>query len=228
MTSVVLLLIIVLASILCVRVGSIALELTGMDPEKASFQALSAFTTTGFTTKETEEITQFLPRRRIVSALILLGHVGSVSVIATLATSLIAKNPVNLLVNLALLSVGLFFIYKLASIKGVTKKLTNRIRHSLEKRNFFRISPIEEMLHFSEGYGVVRILLSDACPYLDKPLDEVHLKQDQVLILASRRETGNIMIPGGKDVLKPSDELICYGKIDVIQNTFKVFTPPIY
>ncbi len=53
MGSVVVLLIIVVASLICVRVGAIALELTGVKKEKAQFQSLSAFTNTGFTTRET-------------------------------------------------------------------------------------------------------------------------------------------------------------------------------
>ena len=36
----------ILASFLVVRAGAIALIMTGMDPQKASFQALSAFTRT--------------------------------------------------------------------------------------------------------------------------------------------------------------------------------------
>jgi Trk-type K+ transport system membrane component len=57
MSSVVVLLIIVVASRVCVRAGAIALELTGMKKEKAQIHTLSAFTNTGFTTRETEEIT---------------------------------------------------------------------------------------------------------------------------------------------------------------------------
>jgi hypothetical protein len=55
MGSVVLLLAIAIASMLCVRVGAVALELTGMDKEKACFQALSAVTNRGFTTSQAEK-----------------------------------------------------------------------------------------------------------------------------------------------------------------------------
>jgi len=59
--SVVVLLIIVVASRVGVRAGGIALELTGEKKEKAQIHALSAFTNTGFTTRETEEITNIPP-----------------------------------------------------------------------------------------------------------------------------------------------------------------------
>jgi hypothetical protein len=52
----ILLLIIVTASYLVIRIGALALELTGFESERASFQALSAFTNSGFTTRESEEV----------------------------------------------------------------------------------------------------------------------------------------------------------------------------
>jgi len=48
-------LVVILAlSILTVRVGTIALELTGTSRDVASFQAVSAFSGGGFTTQEAE------------------------------------------------------------------------------------------------------------------------------------------------------------------------------
>lgn len=46
----------VLISAVVVRVGAVALEMTGLDKDKASFQALSCFSGTGFTTREAELI----------------------------------------------------------------------------------------------------------------------------------------------------------------------------
>ena len=46
----------ILISFLFVRAASIAFMMTGLDKNKARFQALSAFSGTGFTTKEAESI----------------------------------------------------------------------------------------------------------------------------------------------------------------------------
>ena len=43
------------ASLLIIRTGTIALVMTGVSEEVASFQAASAFSGAGFTTKETEQ-----------------------------------------------------------------------------------------------------------------------------------------------------------------------------
>jgi len=66
-------LILVFAFIVVVRAGAIALMTTGMDSSKSSFQALSAFSGTGFTTREAELIVSHPRRRRIVSWLMVLG-----------------------------------------------------------------------------------------------------------------------------------------------------------
>ncbi|MBU3958657.1 MAG: potassium transporter TrkA, partial [Candidatus Omnitrophica bacterium] len=60
------LLTIIVLSIIVVRFGAIALELTGLSPEIASFQAQSAFSGAGFTTSESETIVTHPLRRRII------------------------------------------------------------------------------------------------------------------------------------------------------------------
>ena len=52
-----LLLIFIAVSFIVVRIGAAALELTGLSWDQAKFQALSAFTNAGFTTRESEQIT---------------------------------------------------------------------------------------------------------------------------------------------------------------------------
>ena len=114
MGSVLLLLGIVAASLICVRAGAVALELTGMEPDKARFQALPAFTNTGFTTREAEEITGFPIRRRIITILIVLGRAGTVSVIAAFATSLLQRTPTRTALNVGIIVASVYVAYRLA------------------------------------------------------------------------------------------------------------------
>ena len=64
--------------------GSIALEATGMERRKARFQALSAITGTGFTTREAESVVNHPKRRRIVTWLILMGTTGVITLLVGL------------------------------------------------------------------------------------------------------------------------------------------------
>ena len=81
------LLIAILISFIVVRIGGFALQLTGMESNVARFQALSAFTGTGFTTTEAERVVQHRTKRRIVTILIILGNAGLVTIIATLVAT---------------------------------------------------------------------------------------------------------------------------------------------
>ncbi|MDF2957610.1 MAG: PhoU and TrkA_C domain-containing protein [Candidatus Alkanophagales archaeon MCA70_species_1] len=62
------LLVVIVLSVV-VRIGAIALELTGLSRDVAAFQAQSAFSGVGFTTSESEFIASHPVRRRIVRIL---------------------------------------------------------------------------------------------------------------------------------------------------------------
>ncbi|HDG97569.1 MAG TPA: potassium transporter TrkA, partial [Desulfobacterales bacterium] len=50
------LLIVIVVSIVIVRIGAVALEMTGLSRDLATFQAQSAFSGVGFTTSESEHV----------------------------------------------------------------------------------------------------------------------------------------------------------------------------
>jgi len=71
-------LLVVFISFLVIRAAAVALMMTGLDEKRAKFQALSAFSGTGFTTKEAESVINHPRRRRIVTWLMILGNAGIV------------------------------------------------------------------------------------------------------------------------------------------------------
>lgn len=83
-------------ALLIIRVGSIALWMTGVSPDIASLQAASAFTGAGFTTEELEVITATPERRHIAKQLIRFGSLGLVSTIASLVLSFTNASGGNL------------------------------------------------------------------------------------------------------------------------------------
>ena len=82
------LLIIVTVSAICVKIGSVAFRMTGLDQDTASFQSLSAFSGTGFTTREAESVTKDRRRRKIAKGLMIAGNAGMAVAIATLFMTL--------------------------------------------------------------------------------------------------------------------------------------------
>ncbi|OEU55154.1 MAG: hypothetical protein BA871_01975 [Desulfuromonadales bacterium C00003096] len=115
-------LLLIFISALVIRAAAIALMMTGMSEKRARFQALSAFTGTGFTTKEAELVVNNPLRRRIISWVMILGNVGIVTVIITATSSLVTSKGYQLSINVVGLLVVIYLIYKIASHKGIIRR----------------------------------------------------------------------------------------------------------
>ncbi len=220
MGAVLLLIVIIVASVLCIRAGAIALELTGLAPDKARFQALSAFTNTGFTTREAEDIMHVPVRRKIVSALIVLGYAGAVSVIATLARSLLAQDILYTSLHVAVIAGSLYALYWLATLKGLTAHIGGAIRRWLIARYDLQAPSLEEMLEVSAGFGVVRATVPEGSPLCGRPLADLEFKERKVQILTITRNDQVLSIPQGHDRLLPGDVAICYGSLAAVEDMF--------
>jgi len=133
---------IIAISIFVVKIATVALRMTGLDEKKAYFQALSAFTGTGFTTKDSELVLQNDIRRKIVIFLMILGNAGFITVITTLVISFErSTNMMPLLANVGIVLVLIFILVKLLTHKGIARFLNNKIESRLEKRPLFQKCP---------------------------------------------------------------------------------------
>lgn len=220
MASVLLLISVILASLICVRAGAVALELTGMDQDKARFQALSAFTNTGFTTREAEDITNFPVRRKIITILIILGRAGTVTFVATFAVSMLQRDPQLALFNFGIIIMALYIIYRLARSRGLTERMRHSLRKWLVKRYDIQTASIEEMLKVGEGLGVVRVSIPKNSPLASRPLADLGLKAQKVQVLSILRGEQAIAVPQGSDSLRAGDTVICYGNIEAAKKLF--------
>lgn len=79
-------------SVFVVRVGTVGLRLTGLSADVAKFQALSAFSGTGFTTRESELIVNYPVRRKILSYLMILGNLGLTAILATVVVGFVSTD----------------------------------------------------------------------------------------------------------------------------------------
>ncbi|MEJ2746074.1 MAG: hypothetical protein P8123_10400, partial [bacterium] len=152
---------VVLISFMVVRAAAIALMFTGMDDKRARFQALSAFTGTGFTTKEAESVVSHPARRRIITWLMVLGNAGIVIVIVTTTSSLVKSIGYQLPINVLLLIAGLYVVYKIATNKGIIRRWEGFIEDKFAKSETFEEGVSEDLLHFIEGYGLIRVIINE-------------------------------------------------------------------
>ncbi len=212
--SVVLLVVFICISYLIVRVGAIALEMTGMERSRARFQALSAFSGTGFTTREAELVVNHPRRRKIVTYLMILGNAGIVSVIATFVLSLRQAGTFRPSLNLAIIAASLFVLYRVASHQKLAKRLTQKIRETLREKLHFEKVRVEELLQQSDGYGIASILVGRRSKVAGLTLSKSGFKERDLMILSVERDEGVIPLPKAQTKIQDGDRLICYGKLE--------------
>ncbi len=207
--------------ILLVKAASVALRLTGMEERKANFQALSALTGTGFSTKESELIMNNPARRRIISLLMILGYGGVITIIISFSTSIINSHGNIKYAGVLIFLVGLYLIYLFATYKGFTKRWDNFIKKKLIKSPVFEEAPIEDLLRLMEGYGLVRVLTKKKSIFINRHIKEINLTRKNILILGIDRHNSWNPIPKGEEKILEGDKLVVYGPIKVINEIFK-------
>jgi len=210
--------VIIAISVFVVKIASVALKMTGLDEKKAYFQALSAFTGTGFTTKDSELVIQNDVRRKIIIFLMILGNAGLVTVITTLIISFerSRSNILPLLVNVGIVLLLIFILFKLLTHRGVTKFLNDKIETRLEKRPPFAKRPVEEILRIAKDYGIAEVTVKNSCLDLGKTLSESSFREKDILVLAIERKDQVIPAPKATDRILLDDTVICYGRLSNI------------
>jgi Trk-type K+ transport system membrane component len=212
--SVLLLIIFICISYLIVRIGAIALEMTGMERSRARFQALSAFSGTGFTTREAESVVSHPRRRMVVTYLMILGNAGIVSVIATFVLSLKETGVFRPSLNLVIIIVSIFVLYRIASQREFAQKLTNKIRELLKEKLHFDTVYVEELLQQADGYGVAKIIVAKRSKVAGSMLSESGFTEKDLIVLSIERDKEVIHVPDAQTTIRVGDRLICYGKLD--------------
>lgn len=212
MIAVASLLLVIALSLLVVRVGAVALIMTGLSEEVAQFQALSAFSGAGFTTDEAEAIVTQLARRRIVSYLIRLGAAGVVTAISTLMLSFIGAGqtaPGRLLVLL----LGVLALIGLARSHTFNRLLTPVIKRALSGYATLDLRDYADLLHLRGDYRIVQIDVEPQSWLARRQLATLDLPAEGVRVLGVSRSEGEYVgAPPPELRLHPGDSLIVYGR----------------
>ncbi len=214
-------LLVILISFLIVRAAAIALMMTGMDEKKARFQALSSFTGTGFTTKEAESVVNHPQRRKIIIWLMILGNAGIVTVIITATSSLVTSKGYKLPINVLLLILGIFLIYKLATHKGFIRRWESFMEDKFIKSHAFEEGITEDLLHLIEGYGLVRVMIKEKSPLIGTSLSDHKFPDKGLLVLGIERAKNWIPIPKSEEKFYEGDKLVIYGSLGVLKTQFE-------
>ena len=227
MVPLLLFIIVLFASWIIVRIGAIAFQITGLEWSLAKFQALSCFSGTGFTTRESELIVSDKRRRQIASILMILGNAGLVTLIATMAGVL---NPQQALsanflpfqipeeaavgINMAIIIMVLLITYRIFTNRKIVGKLTRYLRKKIIKQELLKPVSFEELLMLTGGYGISRIEVCEGNPIIDKTLAESDLRKNDITVLAIIRGEETIPNPSANRKILKGDGLISFGKLE--------------
>lgn len=206
-------------ALIVIRVGTMALMLTGLSREAARFQSHSAFTGVGFTTDESESIMGHPVRRHLTMALMMLGNIGIATVIATLTAALISQTTADeWVMSIVLLALGIGLLVVLAKSRWVERQLNRPIAFALSKFTHLDVRDYVSLLNLSSGFAVYEILVDADDWVANKSLIELGLAREGILVLGIQRQNKNyIGAPSGNSRIRSGDNLVIYGSLEHVR-----------
>lgn len=211
----------VFLSYLMVRAGAIALMMTGMEQSKARFQALSAFTRAGFTTKEAELVMNHPQRRRIITWLIIAGNAGLVAIIVTATSSIATSTGYNLPITVVALISGTLVLYIYLSRSGFARWWDSFIEKRFVKSRVVEEAETEDLLHFIEGYGLVKLIVAKDSVFIGHSLREVNTTDNEFFVIGIERGKEWISLPRAREIINDGDKLVIYGNLNTLKRFFE-------
>ena len=213
MFALVALFVIVATSYIVVRTGAVALMLTGLSAEAASFQAQSAFMGVGYTTQEAEAVMGHPVRRRVVRVLMLIGYAATASVFASVMTVFTMEEYEKSHAELAVWILStLLALFLVSSLSIVRNTLTRVLETVLTRSGAVRVRDYEELLRVDKGYAISQLPVAARSWMAGRSLRELRLTDEGVIVLSILRAQGvTLATPSAETRLEAGDKLLCYG-----------------
>ena len=219
--------------LLMIEIFSVAFKLTGLSTSKIKFQVASLFTGTGFTTAESELITNDDRRRKIAVVCMYTGHIFSVvimglvinvviQIIDTIGATLQPRTYTEWYFIVFYISAAVFLLVLIIKIPPINKrfqKILENIAINVSKNK--RESNIITVLDYYGKSAVVEVVLNKLPDFANETsLFEMALTKKYAMILLSIRR-GNRRVPVSKDtMLVKGDIIVAYGHTNDIREAF--------
>ena len=213
MLSIVSLLVVVVLSVVIVRVGGIALRMTGLSADVASFQALSAFSGAGFTTSESEGVVSSPSRRAVLKTLIRLGSAGTVTAVGSLILGFAGEQKTATSTRIGVLVLGLAALWAFSRSAAFERLTTPLIVRVLRRTTTLELRDYAGLLHLRERYRVGELPVRAGEWLQGRTLRELDLPAEGVTVLGVEGRGGEYVgspPPGLK--LREGDRVLAYGR----------------
>lgn len=201
-------------SLIVVRITAEALVLTGLSREAARFQARSAWTGTGFTTAEAEQVVNHPVRRRIISTLMFLRSVGLVTAASTLMLSFVSvEERGDGWLRLLVLIVGLAAVWLFARSRWISYWMSRAIARALKRHTDLDTRDYAGLLHLAGEYAIMELKVQEKSWLSGRSLGDLRLPEEGVLVLGIAHPDGRYEgAPKGGTNIRAGDTLVLYGR----------------
>ena len=222
--------------LLIIEVFSVAFKLTGLATNKIKFQVASLFTGTGFTTQESELITNDERRRKIAVTCAYTGHIFSV-VIMGLVINVFVSIGISISTNSWQIEKGqlddwyfivlyvtslLFLLVLILKIPPVNKrfqKFLESIAINSTKRN--RNTNIITVLDMYGKHAIAEVVLNNIPEFAKEvPLYEMGLTKEYSINILSIKRSKRVIEVTKDTMFRKGDVLVIYGIISDIKEAF--------
>ncbi|NNE01432.1 MAG: TrkA C-terminal domain-containing protein [Pirellulaceae bacterium] len=219
MIAVISLLVTLSLSLLVTRIGSVALTLSGMSREVARFQARSAYSGCGYTTREAEQALAHPVRRQIIMSLMLMGHLGVATVAGTIVVSvMVTSQDQNWSQIIAILCGGLVMLMFVAQSKWIEDQMNVVIQWALKRWTRLDTRDYVSLLQLTTDYAVTELNVSPNDWLASKTLIDLRLPAEGVLVLGIKRRDGvYVGAPRADTEIRAFDSVVLYGPIGRIK-----------
>lgn len=205
--------------LIIIDVFAVLFRLTGMPIEKARFQVISLLTSTGYTTKESELITQHPTRRKIASALMIISYVSTLTLISILV-NMLSKSLLNIKSISALL---IFLVCTIMFFKSsLLDKIESIFAYIIENSSAWKKTN-KRYLNFitkHKGYSICEVYLSGNSDLIGLSMIESGLTNIEVKVLCVDKGHELISFPKANYIFQENDKLTIYGNTENIKHKF--------
>jgi NhaP-type Na+/H+ and K+/H+ antiporter len=200
-------------SLFVTRLATVALVFTGLSWDVARFQARSAFTGTGYTTSEAENLVNHPVRRRILMTLMLLRSAGLVTIVLSLILSFTGGSVETHVMRLSWLAGGIVLLWLLSLSRWVDWLVQKMTRHALSYWTQLDVHDYISLLNVSGDYVVQEMHVHEHDWLSGQELNECKLRKEGILVIGIYRSDGRYLgAPDGKTEIREGDCLVLYGR----------------
>ncbi len=199
---------------------------TGLNKDKARFQALSLLTTAGYTTAESEDVVTSQKRRKVAMFAMFFGYMFSVviaSSIINLSMGFVGKTRTTNIVNILVIAFAIIMIFYITRSKRVTNWLNSLIKNRIVKyiSQKQQVNPLYVLDTHGE-YVICEVSITNVPEDLkDKTLVQAEVRQKYSISVLTLKHNGVIKtMDANNDILSNGDTVIVFGRMTRIKTLF--------